>query len=212
MSEDKSKASFYTKDVPHAASGEELAKLTPSEARLFALRMATDPPRTAAECGRMVGLSLSHIDKQWKSIRSKLGRDPLIAWKQTGHLSAGGVEQFERLRMVPTDTLIKLAEMRAEALLRAITPEKLEKATVKDLTSGYRELINSRQLLKGEPTQILQVNQRENLKRLFPVVLKQLRRKGVDVDGFAPEAAARFLPKAAAESVVELEPESEPAT
>ncbi len=207
-------SSFYAQDVPLAASDEELARLSPAEARLFAMRMATDPPRPISECARMLGLARGTVEKCWKQVRTRLGRDPLISWKEKGTLGRGTAEQYERLRTIPVDTLVKLAEMRAEALLRAITPEKLEKATVKELTGGYRELINSRALLKGEPTQILQVNQRENLKRLFPVVLKQLQRKGVDLDGATAQLAARFLPRKPETVEVEAEPEpaEEPAT
>lgn len=173
---------FYTESAPEGLA-DDLAQLTPAQARLYALRMATDPPRTARSCAEMLGISLGTTEKAWKQIKAKLGRDPLIAWKEKGVISQSGAEDFERLRNVSNDTMVKLVEMRIESMMRGITKDKIAEASLKDLTSGARDLGNFRQLLKGEPTQILQVNQRQNLMRqVMPQLMREFQRRGLSLE------------------------------
>jgi DNA-binding CsgD family transcriptional regulator len=179
---DSGSAPFQDDGIQVLTFEQELAMLTPAEQAVYATRMATDPPRTSRECGRVLGKSHKVVEKHWGNIKTKLARDPLASWKQRGLVGQGGYEDFDRLRNVSNDTLIKLAEMRMEGMLRAITKEKLEKATVKELSASIRDLSTVRQIQKGEPTQILQVNQRENLKRLFPMAVKELARRGYSIE------------------------------
>lgn len=182
MGEDKqAQAEFYAEQLQPELEA-DLIKLSPAEQRLYALRMATNPPRPLRECATMLGKGLTTLEKSWKNVKAKLGRDPLIEWKQKGVIGTGGADDFERLRNVSPDTMIKLLDMRIEAMARGITKEKIAAASLKELTGGIRESVNARQLLKGEPTQILQVNQRENLRRLFPLAVKELHRRGLTLE------------------------------
>lgn len=178
---DASGASEYTQQLPESFA-EDLAKLSPAQQRAYATRMATTPPRTAVDCARMLGIGINTFTKHWADVKTRLGRDPLLVWKQKGIIGRSAGEDFERLRSVTNDTLIKLTEMRMEAALRAINQEKLEKASAKELGALVRDLSGVRQIQKGEPTQILQVNQRENLKRLFPMAVKELARRGYSIE------------------------------
>ena len=186
-----SDASAVTEDP---SFGEDMAKLSPKQQLIYATRMSTDPPLSAVATAQRLGMTSKTVGSHWSTIRERLARDPLRKWKETGSVTTGGREDIDRLRDVPVQTLVKLTEMRAEAIIRGITPEKIADASLKELTAGYRELINSRQLLKGEPTQILQVNQRANLKKLFPVVMKQLQARGVtlEISGDGPRVVKQI--------------------
>jgi hypothetical protein len=170
--------------VSEALEGSEhlLKQLSPAEQRLYLVRMATDPPRTGAECASILKVTRGTIASRWSQIKSKLGLDPLEKWKETGEITGDSKPTHEVLRSVQPDTFIKLIEMRLEKVLRGITDDKILEAGLKELTGAVRELVGARALVKGEPTQILRVDQRANLQRLMPALMKEMERRGLTVE------------------------------
>ena len=54
-------------------------------------------------------------------------------------------------------------------------------ANFRDLSMGVAQLIEKRQLLKGEPTQIVSVDERKTLNQLLPLLIQEAARRGVIV-------------------------------
>lgn len=160
MSSDRGKDGRYT-------SGGKTSKWMEKEpgkaAQLIALA-AEDPEATikrlAKDCGLTpyaTGAILQQMRTRWQPIS----------------------EEIER---VTTTSLVALIEEKLPILLKAITQGKAERATVKDLAFAFSVLAEKRQLLKGEPTQIMTYEERKNINHLLPDVLKEAQRRGLIVD------------------------------
>lgn len=88
----------------------------------------------------------------------------------------------EAVERVTTASLTKLIEEKLPLLLNAIDQKKVDDATLRDIAVAFGVLAEKRQLLKGEPTQILTYEERSNINDLLPAVLKEAKRRGMVVD------------------------------
>ena len=52
---------------------------------------------------------------------------------------------------------------------------------------GTAQLIEKRQLLKGEPTQIISVDERKTLNQLLPLLIVEAQRRNVEIPGAVVE-------------------------
>ena len=181
--------------------GGELNKLTPLQQRIYAIRMSEKPPLSARVTAEKMGIAYGTVSYHWTQIRTKLGRDPLIEFKEKGEVTGSGYEDFERLRNVSPDTIGKLTDMRLEAILRAIDTDRIASATLSELGSAAEKIARIRQLIRGEPTQILRVEQRDNLHKLWPQMLKELKRRGMsmEIDGSGEVRAVQQIEAEAVE-------------
>ena len=57
------------------------------------------------------------------------------------------------------------------------------RGSLKDLAYTFDRLMNMRQLMRGEPTAILTVEDRQGLNKLVPLLLKESQRRGMIMDG-----------------------------
>ncbi len=109
----------------------------------------------------------------------------------------------EEVREVTANEFLPLIDTRAKQALQFMTPEKMSKAGVRDLAFAFSVLMEKRQLLRGEPTQILSVDDRKQMSALMPFMLKEAQRRGmmaevVTVDASEvdePEPLAVVMPK-----------------
>ncbi len=77
-----------------------------------------------------------------------------------------------------------------EKLMRAILekiPDRLEKATAPQLMLAFAIATDKRQILKGEPTQILSIDDRKSMRELMPAMLMEAQRRGLTIDMTATE-------------------------
>lgn len=86
------------------------------------------------------------------------------------------------LRKVKSAELLGKIEDRLSVLLDAMTPEKIAAAPLRDQAVTFGILSEKRQLLRGEPTQIIDDGERRQLNELIPLVLKEAQRRGMTVD------------------------------
>lgn len=145
--------------------------------------MATEPPRACHECAKALGISLGTVQSQWSKLRAKLDWDPLQAYKEGGRMPGGNNtadEDVIALRNVSPDTVVKLNEMSQERLLRRLY-KNFEDVPPEKIPAMIRDLTNARALVKGEPTQILRVDQRATLKKLIPAMLKEAEKRGISL-------------------------------
>ena len=106
----------------------------------------------------------------------------------------------EEAREVAANEFLPLIDTRAKQLLQFMTPEKMAKAGIRDQAFAFSVLMEKRALLRGEPTQILTVDDRKQMSELMPFMLKEAQRRGlmpdvVTVDAEAAEPLAVVPPR-----------------
>lgn len=90
--------------------------------------------------------------------------------------------ELETLRKYTTDEFLALIDNRIGRALEHLTDEKLEKAEVRDLAVAIGILVEKRQLLRGEPTSIISVEDRRRLTDLIPLLVAEAARRGEIID------------------------------
>jgi len=70
----------------------------------------------------------------------------------------------------------------ANWILNSVDECDLLKASLKDKISAFCMLIDRRQLLSGEPTQILSINERKDINDLMPLLVAEATRRGLTID------------------------------
>ena len=95
-------------------------------------------------------------------------------------------------RSVKTRDLLALVSDRAHRILESIDASDIDEATLRDKATSIGILIDKRQLLSGEPTQILSIPERGKLNDLVEIVVKEARRRGLQIDatGQVPQVLA----------------------
>lgn len=84
-------------------------------------------------------------------------------------------------RRVAVGTFLKLIETAAERILLALDQRRVDQADLKSLSGALRELINSRALLLGEPTQIVGSAHRAQMNDVVTMLLAEANRRGIQV-------------------------------
>ncbi len=127
----------------------------------FFIRYAEDPePNIAAIC-REVGLS-----HQVGSLMAKR--------LETRYLPA-----LKEVEKVTSKSLIKgLEKALPLAMARLCDSELIGKAGYRELSTGIGIMIEKRQLLLGEPTQIMSLEERKSLKEIAPGLIAEIERRG----------------------------------
>jgi DNA-binding CsgD family transcriptional regulator len=176
-----------------------LAKLTPAEIRLYTTRMSTNPPMTYRDVAFILKVSPNTVASNWSKLKAKIGFDPLQQAKEEGLNGDRGEDaDFVRLRNVSPDTFSKLIEVNAEKGLRMLT-KNWDRVPPEKIPGMIRDLINSRQVIRGEPTQILRVDQRQTLAKMLPAMLKEAAKRGMSFE--LGEGGARIIKSIEAETV-----------
>ena len=88
----------------------------------------------------------------------------------------------ESLRAVNTGTLIQYLDDRALKALEYMDDAVFAEAPLRDLAVSMGILIEKRQLLRGEPTQILTIEERSSLDDLIPLIVDEAHRRGMTID------------------------------
>lgn len=84
-------------------------------------------------------------------------------------------------RMTTRD-IIKGIEERIGLVMRYMDELAISQASPRDLALMFGTLIEKRQLLMGEPTQILSTQEREHIDKLVPELIEEAKRRGMVID------------------------------
>jgi len=90
--------------------------------------------------------------------------------------------QTRELRTIKTNELVAKLEDRLSAALDYLSDAKLDMSTAKDLGIVIGILAEKRQLLNGEPTNIISVEDSRQLNEILPAVLAEAKRRGLDLN------------------------------
>lgn len=111
------------------------------------------------------------------------------------------------LRRATNARMLELIEDRQLSVMEAMTDSKIQKAGLREQVYALDRLFNIRQLLRGEPTQIVSIDDRKTLNELVPALVKAAQRRGIIIDGIGRtlEEPQRGIPdsRVQAETVIE---------
>ena len=144
----------------------------------------------------------------FKSIAEEAGLTPKLTSAIVKRLSRDHPGLLSYVRDLKTKHFVNAIENRLASALDALTPEKMNEASARDLAVVVSILVEKRQLLRGEPTQILSMEERRHMADILPMLLKEAERRGMTVEGDyeAVEAgAAPVLPQPVGEFDAELQ-------
>lgn len=127
--------------------------------------MASDPAIKIAEVARRTGMSVATIN----GIRAQMSRE--------------FVAPMQELRKVTQGRLQALTDDRLDRVLEAVDDNAIRGAGLRDKAYAADRLFNMRQLMRGEPTSILSVDDRRTLNNLLPALLAEAQRRGVTLEG-----------------------------
>ena len=130
---------------------------------------ATEPYGTFIKAAEDLGLAPQVVKRMMERIKSKY--QPVLG----------------PLQDVKTKDLVALLEDRAHRALLYLDDQALAKASAKDLAIIAGITIEKRNLLRGEPTQILSVEERHTLNELIPLIVAEGERRNMTIDLTADE-------------------------
>ena len=145
--------------------------------------METQVPRPISECAERIGVSLSTAKNHWTAISRKLGRNPADGLVKDGPRPSKEVQQITDLARAAPETMQELLQEKARLLLEEIDLAKAKRASVGELSRGAEALLKTRNLILGEPTQILRVEDRQNLGQIIAKLAEEAQKRGYEVAG-----------------------------
>lgn len=90
-------------------------------------------------------------------------------------------------RALKTAEITDLLSTKIHMALTAMDEHVVQEASFRDLALGATAMIEKRQLLRGEPTQIISDADRKKLHELMPELMKEAGRRGITIDGQVTE-------------------------
>lgn len=91
------------------------------------------------------------------------------------------------LKAFKTSELIDAIGKKISLALEYMDDKVMAEANFRDLALATTAMIEKRQLLRGEPTQIISDNERKKLHELLPDLIAEARRRGVTIEGRVEE-------------------------
>lgn len=139
------------------------------EAAAAAIVTMTDPYMKVEDAMKASGLPQSTVTAIMKRLRAKYNNV--------------GVE----VKNLQTRELSDLIGKKIHLMLQYLDDKVVADASARDLAMGIAQLTEKRQLLRGEPTQIVSDHERAKLHELMPALMREANRRGVTLDGQVTE-------------------------
>lgn len=87
------------------------------------------------------------------------------------------------VKALKTNEIVGMIEEKLDMIRFYLDDKVMAEASARDLMLGAGVLIEKRNLLRGEPTQILSDKERKTIHELMPELLAEAKRRGLTVDG-----------------------------
>ncbi len=151
--------------IPPTSQGEgKLLEIVDPEKHAEALSQLSAPYRNIEEVAKKVGIS------------------PTLARKLAKDLD-GELQPLKRaVEDVRLEDLTKQFGTLTRDSIDAITPEKLRKAGAKDLAIIAGIGVQNWQLLRGQPTSRMEIDDRREANELVKLLMKEAARRGIEID------------------------------
>jgi len=118
----------------------------------------------------------------YKALGEKFGFCNKAVKKLHQRLMTTYLPQHRELRVLTGKKMLAKIEDRLDATLDFMTDAKLAGAGAKDLAIVFGVLAEKRQLLRGEPTQIMSIEDSRTLNKLMPAFVAEAKRRGLDLN------------------------------
>ena len=93
----------------------------------------------------------------------------------------------EATRSLKSGEIVDALNNKIDLALRYMDDKTMSEASFRDLALGTAAMIEKRQLLRGEPTQIISDAERAKLHELLPRVIAEAQRRGLTIEGQVTE-------------------------
>ena len=88
----------------------------------------------------------------------------------------------EHVKKMKTNDILRMINEKIYMALDHMDPYTFANAELRDLAVTFSILAEKRQLLMGEPTQILSVQERSHMNELIPNIIREAERRGMTID------------------------------
>ncbi len=135
--------------------------------------------RVAALCQDLLDPTCDH---SYKALGRKHSFSDKTAKALHMRLMTHYMPQNRELRTLTATKMLAKTEDRLDAILDHMTDYKLAHSSAKDLAICYGILAEKRALLRGEPTQIMSIDDSRSLSHLMKDVIAEAERRGLDIN------------------------------
>lgn len=97
-------------------------------------------------------------------------------------VKARNLPVVHELKNITTKEIMSQLDSKIQMTLDYMDDFVIAGANYRDLTIGLGIMLEKRQLLNGEPTQIMSMEERKNLNELLPYIIAETRRRGITID------------------------------
>lgn len=129
-----------------------------------------------------------------KQVAEEAGFSSQIISGMLKRLKAQHQPVARELKNLTTSKMIQQLNEKIGMALEYMDDFSFSNASLRDLTIGLGILIEKKQLLSGEPTQILSVEERKNINELLPYLIKETNRRGITIEHVPGEPVRTILP------------------
>jgi transposase len=138
-------------------------KMSP-EAAAKLIDMSTDPFAKLEEVALQCGMKPATVQA-------------LVRRMKTRYLGVN-----EQMKAIKTTDMIRKLDERIGHALSYVDDYVMAEANFRDLAMGVAQMIEKRNLLKGEPTQIISREERKAINELGPELILEMKRRGITID------------------------------
>lgn len=142
----------------------------------------SDPERAAA----YIAAITNPLNEDFGDIRREM--------EKSGFSERVREDTIRRLKIMHSQPLTEIKNLRRGDLsdligkkihlgLACLDDKKMMDASARDLMLGVSALIEKKQLLDGQPTQIISDHERKKLNELAPLLVEEVKRRGITVEG-----------------------------
>lgn len=96
--------------------------------------------------------------------------------------TAAGEKRLVRTKEVSKQELLEKVSNLSVRLLDSITDADIDRADLKSKAISAAIMIDKRQILRGEPTTIIQIEDRRKLHELLPLLKQEMERRSLEID------------------------------
>ena len=145
-------------------SNQAVENTLPVEKAVALMDAITDPFKKLVEAAKECGMKPSVVEGLARRMRTRY------------------LGVTDQMRAIKTKDMIVKIDERIGHALNYLDDYVMADAGFRDLAMGVGILIEKRQLLRGEPTQIISVDERASLNKLLPMLVEEARRRGITID------------------------------
>jgi DNA-binding CsgD family transcriptional regulator len=148
-----------------------------SDARERKLLENTNPEKTGAILD-----ALSDPLEKVQDLLEQAGLPRNAADATVKRLKARYFGAITELKVLKTNEIIELLGKKIHLGMQYLDDKVMAEASARDIMLGLAALLEKRQLLRGEPTQIISDHERKTLHESIPLLMAEAQRRGLVVD------------------------------